>query len=180
MRFSDSEPTPEEPTPQSLEHTPKTIIQFPQLEVDLDQPSRYDSEALSFITTVEGSKQVAEVTTPNGLTYLLIHMRAPDMNPFVMILDAAELDDDDDDVTDEMGPPDTFLARPTLVLGESIDLSDEGDDGHCVVTFTKQGKLLVYAHTVNTDYLIYTRAKDQDRLPNTSILYDYSSDDPEF
>jgi hypothetical protein len=159
MSAFENDQSPETPSPESLEYPAHTILKYPALEIDLSQPSHVDQRAIEAMTSVEGSKLVATISTPFH-EHWVVGMDIADYGPLVMIINRGDV-----------------RIRRTIGVGEDLDLSDEGSEGKCIMTVDIDGRVFVNAEDVDTDYRIFTRTLDQyvDQAPP----FEDSYDDPE-
>lgn len=128
--------TKQELSPESFENKSHTILKFPEMEIDLAQPSRAEQDVVDEAVGLDGAKLVAEVFTPKGDAGLF-YLKEYDYDPVVLIIDAEDR-----------------TKRDAIGLGETVDL---GGEGKCIVTFDENGRLLVHAENVDTSYQIFTR-----------------------
>ena len=134
------------------------LIHIKPLEVDLAQPNRISAEDSQKITSLDHSKLVADIFTPEK------HFS-------VMYIDGVN----EDNLLMLAG--DTQNVRILLEQGGEVDVSDEGDDRKCIIEFSEDGKsTYVRSEKPDAGYCIFTRTIQATDAP-TFANY---NDDPDF
>lgn len=135
-----------QPTPESFENKSHVITRNP-IEIDLSQPDRAKDFSFEEITGFKESKLIAEIRTPVD-DIAVIHTQFAGLDPVIMLVGKDR------------------EARVVLDPGEEIDLSAVVGEEKCIVSVGASGKhVFVFAHNPDKAYKIYTREKEQYKVP---------------
>jgi hypothetical protein len=128
-------------TPESFEIVTHAIPTEGFIDIDLTQPNRLKSDTSQEATNVEGAKRIAEISTPTR-DLSLFYWETPDYdyNPMLMVYNPKKPD-----------------LRPIIGMGEDFDVSDDNEESKCIITFTLDGRVLVFGQAENPKYEISTR-----------------------